>query len=164
MFPSQQAAGNPREIEEERRLFYVAVTRAEQHLIITYAKSRLHYGKMEFGNPSRFINDLGREFIVLGTNRAIYTGGQKDIELPWRKPRIPVQTPKTPTQPLSTSGRQASPAFGICAGQHVQHERFGTGVVLAVEGVGDNQKATVEFVNVGEKQLLLKFARLRVVD
>lgn len=164
LFPSQQAAGNPREIEEERRLFYVAVTRAEQHLIITYAKSRLHYGKMEFGNPSRFINDLGREFIVLGTNRAIYTGGQKDIELPWRKPRIPVQTPKTPTQPLSTSGRQASPAFGICAGQHVQHERFGTGVVLAVEGVGDNQKATVEFVNVGEKQLLLKFARLRVVD
>ncbi len=157
LFPGQQAIGNPREIEEERRLFYVAVTRAERHLFVTYAKSRLHYGKMEFGNPSRFISDLGKEFVVFGSGRTAYRTERKDIELPWNKPRIPVRTQETPVS-------QARSAYGISAGQHVRHDRFGLGVVLEVTGSGDNQKATVKFANAGEKQLLLKFARLSVVD
>lgn len=157
LFPGQQAADSPREIEEERRLFYVAVTRAERHLFVTYAKSRLHYGTMEFSNPSRFISDLGREFVVFGSGRTTYKPAKKDVELPWSKPRVSVRPQETPAS-------QTGPAYGISAGQHVQHERFGPGVVLEVTGSGDNRKATVKFVNAGEKQLLLKFARLRVVD
>lgn len=217
LFPGEQASGNPREIEEERRLFYVAVTRAERHLFISYAKSRLHYGKMEFGNPSRFINDLGEEFVVFGNGRTGFVGGRKDIELPWNKPHTQERTSQTYTQsstrtniqssartntqtsprtqvsaqspsrtysqpsvqshtstripmqstlqsPSRTSASSAISDSGISVGQHVQHERFGLGVVLEVTGVGDNRKAKVKFANAGEKQLLLKFARLSVVD
>ncbi len=217
LFPNQMSNGNPREIEEERRLFYVSITRAQVRCFITYAKSRLHYGKMEFSNPSRFIHDLGTECVVFRGNRLPKFGGSKDIELPWSSSPTSYgggrsegygssygsgrsesygsfygsrqgwdygSRPVAPSKPLSyvhpvetnprfrkvettrsgSSGQATAAAFGVHEGQRVQHERFGNGVVLKIEGTGDNQKATVEFANVGQKQLLLKFARLKVLE
>ena len=193
LFPNQMSNSNPREIEEERRLFYVAITRAQRHCIITYAKNRFRYGKMEFANPSRFLSDIDPKFVR-------FTGGSSarrssEVELPWMKRRsfsdmgrqsssqpslstlhssrstyhsqpVVPQPPSRFTR-VSTSASQASPRsssnYSLQAGQHIQHERFGEGVVLRVEGVGDNMKATVQFVNAGTKQLLLKFARFTVL-
>ena len=186
LFPNQMTNGNPREIEEERRLFYVAITRAKLHCVITYAKNRFHFGKMEFANPSRFLHDIDEQFVQ-------FMGGSSsrrsnEVELPWTKKRSfadtwrkPVEQPsRTTYQPRpvvqqppfgfkrvskpSTSNPQLPTNSQITLGQHIQHERFGEGVVLRVEGVGDNQKATVQFVNAGTKQLLLKFARFTVIS
>ena len=205
LFPNQMSNGNPREIEEERRLFYVSITRAQVRCFITYARSRLHYGKMEFSNPSRFIHDLGTDYVVFRVNRLPKFGGSKDIELPWSSSATsygsgrsegygssygnrqgggygsrpvassrpssyvhPVETNprfrKVETTRTGGNGQTTAAAFGVHEGQRVQHERFGNGVVLKIEGAGDNQKATVEFANVGQKQLLLKFARLKVLE
>jgi DNA helicase-2/ATP-dependent DNA helicase PcrA len=187
LFPNQMSAGNPREIEEERRLFYVAITRAQRHCIITYAKSRFHFGKMEFSNPSRFLSDIDPQYVR-------FAGGSmsrrsSDVDLPWtkRKPSTdswrpqPVQPSRPTWQPkpveqqppsrftrvapsVSTRASAASQAnYSIQAGQRIQHERFGIGEVLKVEGQGDSMKATVQFQNAGTKQLLLKFARFTVL-
>ena len=186
LFPNQMTNGNPREIEEERRLFYVAITRAKLHCYITYAKNRFHFGKMEFANPSRFLHDIDEQFVC-------FMGGSSsrrsnEVELPWAKKRSfadtwhkPVEQPsRTTYQPRpvvqqppfgfkrvskpSTTNPQRPTNSQITPGQHIQHERFGEGVVLRVEGVGDNQKATVQFVNAGTKQLLLKFARFTIIS
>lgn len=85
LFPNQIASNSPREIEEERRLFYVSITRAQYHCFITYAKSRLHYGKMEFSNPSRFIRDVSPEFVTFRGSHSSFAPVNKDVELPWSR-------------------------------------------------------------------------------
>lgn len=122
LFPSQLSAGNPREMEEERRLFYVALTRAERHCYLTYAKSRYRYGKMEFGNPSRFLSDIDQQFLSRqASSRASHQPTEYDeVELPWNRPRrslyddMPPQrtTPKPHTQqfvPPSPAIRRLTP-------------------------------------------------------
>ena len=187
LFPNQMSAGNPREVEEERRLFYVAITRAQRHCIITYAKSRFHFGRMEFALPSRFLSDIDPKYVR-------FAGGSmsrrsSNVELPWtkQKPSVdawrqqPVQPSRTAWQPkpveqqpptgftrvapsVSTPASAASQAnYSLQAGQRIQHERFGIGEVLKVEGQGDSMKATVQFQNAGTKQLLLKFARFKIL-
>jgi DNA helicase-2/ATP-dependent DNA helicase PcrA len=184
LFPNQMSSSSPREIEEERRLLYVAITRAQRHCIITYAKSRFRFGKMEFSVPSRFLSDIDRQYVR-------FTGGtssrrSSEVELPWMsrrpsadtwhpqpvQPSRPTYQPKpvvpqppsrftrvTPSSPSAAQG----PNYSIQVGQRIQHERFGLGEVLKVEGHGDNTKATVRFQNAGTKQLLLKFARFTVL-
>ena len=186
LFPNQMSNSNLREIEEERRLFYVAITRAQRHCIITYAKNRFRFGKMEFANPSRFLSDIDPKFVR-------FTGGSSarrssEVELPWVKRKsfsdmghqsasqpsrsvyrpqpVVAQPPSRFTRVSTSASHASSPSssnYSLQAGQHIQHERFGEGVVLKVEGVGDNMKATVQFVNAGTKQLLLKFARFTVL-
>ena len=186
LFPSQMSNGNQREIEEERRLFYVAITRAQQHCIITYAKSRFHYGKMEFANPSRFLSDIDSQFVYFSGSSSSRRSSSDEVELPWIKkktlgdtwrksiiqPSRPVYQPK-PVVQLPPSGfsrvrtstsATSLPNHSLKPGQHIQHERFGEGEVLKVEGQGDNMKATVRFINAGTKQLLLKFARFTVIS
>lgn len=204
LFPGVSAASSYKELEEERRLFYVALTRAEDHCFLSYAKTRFKYGKSEFCTPSRFLKDIDsrylnmpqeemlvrqieergerfrrentqrpvvrmerdygyRERMVTDNGPSMFDGGEIPQE-PRRfvKPASPRNLRKI-TPAVSSSAGQASSVQGLAVGQVIEHERFGIGDVINVEGTGDNCKATVHFRNVGNKQLLLKFARFKVI-
>lgn len=194
LFPNQMVSGNPREMEEERRLFYVAITRAKTHCYLSYAQCRFRYGQMEFSSPSRFLNDIDSRYLDWRKSMAI--GGRSiddDVELPWNRKsslfgngaaqerprpfRPTISTPKSvppitrpvppsvATSPERPSASSASPVSSrIAVGKHIVHNRFGRGEILHIEGTGDGTKATVRFENVGTKQLLLKFAKFEVID
>ena len=242
IFPSPLSAASLRELEEERRLLYVAITRAEKHCILTNAKNRWRYGKMEFDNPSRFIDEIDSKLIDsqdeaggslfgsmsesrLGSrfgSRADSSSDQPEWaraqrpRRPWEdagQPRYSsryqnskpvasqfVADPKPSlsegnfksvralnaakrymethsSHPASRSTGSAassvssaasssagSSSCGLQEGMKIEHQRFGRGTVLKIEGTGENTKATVEFVHSGTKQLLLKFAKFTVVD
>ena len=252
LFPSPMAQESYRQLEEERRLFYVALTRAEEHCFLSFARSRFRYGKTEFSNPSRFLKDIDPHYLNMpdagvptrrdadepsrgGGARLPFsswrnpdcdnyqshspyegrmaTGRQstfRDDELadhghsgfggggagyggrsssyasryeertPFRQGRAETPPPVRPSipqgmkrvTPTTSSSRPTSatssapsslPHGGLRAGMVIEHERFGLGDVMRVEGTGDNMKATIRFRNVGEKQLLLRFARFKVV-
>ena len=173
LFPSDMVSGNPREMEEERRLFYVAITRAKTHCFLSYAQCRFRYGQMEFSAPSRFLKDIDPKYLdkqqsMFSSRRNIYD----DVQLPWArrkeqgaslhsKPSTLPPRPSTVNCQLSTVHSQLST---LSIGKHILHNRFGRGQILRIEGTGDNTKATVQFENVGTKQLLLKFAKFEVLD
>lgn len=234
IFPSQLSVDNPRELEEERRLLYVAITRAERHCIMTCAKNRWRYGKLEFDTPSRFIRDIEPSLLVeessspsdefnLGGFGRKYQRDDYSSETPYRgtrewgnerrswgariqnsrpvasqfmaDPKPKVTTPKRPevaVDPFSESFKRQLAANGgnfrrvaeavgnggrqvvasspqnasnssIKEGDVIEHQRFGIGTVIKIEGSGENTKATVEFKNTGTKQLLLKFAKFTIV-
>lgn len=210
IFPSPMAGDNPRAIEEERRLLYVAITRAERRCYITCAENRYRYGRMEFDTPSRFIKDINPKLLcVKGGSGDIFGegGGQgyRGRASRWEQNPHPVATQfRADPRPREVAPRRDeqgvnpfSPSFerklqaagvrtlkpvratvasrsamgvgmsqgvgGIVVGARVEHQRFGRGQVVAVEGVADSAKATIAFENAGTKQLLLKFAKLRVI-
>ena len=166
IFPSPMCSDSMRGLEEERRLLYVAITRAEKHCFLTCAQNRFRYGRMEFDTPSRFIRDIDPRFLQIE--------GEKS-SLPRIQPRIQPRSTPQPSQPpfstvsLSSSplnpAPQSSPApfsssdSPLQPGDRIEHTRFGVGEVIKMEGSGENCKATVVFRNSGTKQLLLKFAR-----
>ncbi len=208
LFPSDMVSGNPREMEEERRLFYVAITRAKTHCYLSYAQCRFRYGQMEFSAPSRFLRDIDPKYLdrqqsMFSTRRSI----DDDVQLPWaRKSSQSAQPrpfrptiPSPSVRPMSGGGSQGtipssmrrvtslgeankipssvSQTTGsshslpphhsggeLREGSHILHNRFGRGQVLRIEGTGDSTKATVQFENVGTKQLLLKFAKFEVIS
>lgn len=246
IFPSPLSAASLRELEEERRLLYVAITRAEKHCILTNAKNRWRYGKMEFDNPSRFIDEIEGKLIdsldeaggSLFGSRADSMSDQPEwaraqrSRRPWEDAEQPryssryqnskpvasqfVADPKPSLfddepETSHTSGRSSlsegnfksvralnaakrymethsshpasrstgssaasvsssaassagSSSCGLQEGMKIEHQRFGRGTVLKIEGTGENTKATVEFVHSGTKQLLLKYAKFTVVD
>ncbi|ADV44507.1 ATP-dependent helicase [Bacteroides helcogenes] len=175
LFPSGMVGDSPRALEEERRLFYVAITRAEKHCYLSFAKTRFRYGKMEFGSPSRFLKDIDARFLRLPQDvvvgRRIDEGAEN-----FRREKQKIFSPTVPRNlKRVTSSSGASPASsvhpsggtvpnGVRPGQFIEHERFGLGEVLKVEGEGDSVKATIHFKNAGDKQLLLRFARFKVVE
>lgn len=183
LFPSAMSKDNPRAVEEERRLFYVAITRAEENCVLTYAKSRFRNGKSAMCSPSRFLKDIDTKYIytledaktdgLLAVTRrttAFSSAFQqpKAVEedsfiSPAKQAR---QTPLTrmETAASSQSSAPASDLSGLHVGAKVRHDRFGDGEVIAIEGEGGNAKATVSFTHFGQKQLLLKFARLTIVE
>lgn len=192
LFPSPLSSASYRALEEERRLFYVAVTRAEDHCYLSYAKSRFKYGKMEFCNPSRFLKDIDVRYLqvpqeeLMGTrieekasrfrkeaSRASYEREPRETgpsmfdggPMPEEPHRfVPPRTLRR-IPDASPSAAPAGPsAGGLSAGMWIEHERFGKGEVTRVEGSGDNCKATVQFQHAGVKQLLLKFARFKIID
>lgn len=190
LFPNANARYSPREMEEERRLFYVAVTRAKKRCILSYAKSRMKFGVFEFCNPSPFIRDIDSRFI---TNRS-FTYGSESTPSPShtssssttiappaaphittykttqiasvpqnttnRKLRRIAPTPQTASPGLTTASYQK---IGLAPGNVIEHERFGIGEVLKIEGTDGNEKAVVEFQHVGTKTLLLKFVRYKLI-
>ncbi len=189
LFPSMLASGSPREMEEERRLFYVALTRAERHCILSYAKSRFRYGKMEFGRASRFLRDVDSRFLRIGAGGRMGTtdsrnyGTTETRKYGFTDSRSFGTTetrrfgglgsvgqqlqmrPQPQMRPVSSVSRPAvssgsSSVGGLSIGQRVLHQKFGEGVVEKVEGTGENTKAYIRFANAGLKQLLLKFAKL----
>ena len=221
IFPSPLAAISVRELEEERRLLYVAITRAEKHCILTNAKNRFRYGKMEFDNPSRFIDEIDASLIEGGeeTPESSFGGGRSSYggygsssrygsdggyggKMPWDRDRSghgrdyqnskPVASqfmadPKpgfksvravnavhrimgdtassSSVASAGSSASNASSATGsLSEGCRIEHQRFGIGTVLKIEGTGENTKATVEFQNAGTKQLLLKFAKFTILS
>ena len=225
IFPSPMCCDSQRAIEEERRLLYVAITRAEKHCILTSAQNRYRYGRMEFDTPSRFLNDITPSLVQVHN----MSKNDDDDDMPWSKPRrqtyawhgddygfgkgrggyqnskpvatqfkadpkpkvthtvesdtsrsISAPTPTPAPSQATTSGRRfvkitpsarrsatsattpsAPAASGLTVGSKIEHERFGIGTILAIEGSGENTKATVEFQHTGTKQLLLKFARFK---
>ncbi len=200
LFPSAMAGNSPKAIEEERRLFYVAITRAEEYCFLSYAKSRFRFGKMEFSNPSRFLSDIDSCYLHLPQLQMFGGLGERDRckekeivsdkEFSGHKPFKPFFPSSVENaslaqaasfskeSPLASHGRlrkispstagNSAPPRGMAttfleAGQHVEHERFGRGEVIRIEGEGENTKATIRFQNSGEKQLLLRFARIKVL-
>lgn len=191
LFPGIMA-DSPRALEEERRLFYVAITRAEAHCYLSYAKSRFRYGKTEFSNPSRFLKDIDLRFLQVSPGGLL----ARDVDMGARRFRMaadedlrrvrngrPLHGSDTSSldggkepRPFAPSGKfrkitslSVAPSAtgsrvpgGLSEGEHIEHERFGRGVIEKIEGAGDNCKATVRFENAGVKQLLLKFARFKV--
>ena len=230
IFPSPISASSARELEEERRLLYVAITRAEKHCILTNAKNRWRYGKMEFDNPSRFIDEIDPKLMdnqeedggdfddAAAYGRSAYGGsssrGGYGGRMPWDKSSYngssygssrynrnnyqnskPVATQfMADPKPSYSDGVSSRPSWrdekpvvgatvgslagsksvlasssnarakaGLKEGDKIEHQRFGIGKVLKIEGTGENAKATVEFVNSGTKQLLLKFAKFTIL-
>ena len=184
IFPSPLAAISVRELEEERRLLYVAITRAEKHCILTNAKNRFRYGKMEFDNPSRFIDEIDASLIEGGeeTPESSFGGGRSSYggygseggyggRMPWDRDRSGYRRDYQNSKPVASQFMaDPKPAFASSAagslseGCRIEHQRFGIGKVLKIEGTGENTKATVEFQNAGTKQLLLKFAKFTILS
>ena len=230
IFPSPLSAASLRELEEERRLLYVAITRAEKHCILTNAKNRWRYGKMEFDNPSRFIDEIDSKLIDSQEEAGGSLFGSMSDQPEWaraQRPRRPWEDAEQPryssryqnSKPVASqfvadpkpslsegnfksvralnaakrfmethSSHPASRGIGSSAasvssssaavaassagssscglqeGMKIEHQRFGRGTVLKIEGTGENTKATVEFQHSGTKQLLLKYAKFTVVD
>ena len=172
IFPSPLAAISVRELEEERRLLYVAITRAEKHCILTNAKNRFRYGKMEFDNPSRFIDEIDASLIEGGEEAPESSfGGGYGGRMPWDRDRSGYRREYQNAKPVASQfmadpkpGFASSAAGSLCEGCRIEHQRFGIGKVLKIEGTGENTKATVEFQNAGTKQLLLKFAKFTILS
>lgn len=215
IFPSPLAAISVRELEEERRLLYVAITRAEKHCILTNAKNRFRYGKMEFDNPSRFIDEIDASLIEGGeeTPESSFGGGRSSYggygsdggyggRMPWDRDRSGYRRDYQNSKPVasqfiadpkpgfksvravnavhrimgdttssssvalagSSASKASSAAGSLSEGCRIEHQRFGIGKVLKIEGTGENTKATVEFQNAGTKQLLLKFAKFTILS
>lgn len=180
LFPSQMSLENPRQIEEERRLFYVAMTRARHHLVLSHARSRFRYGKTEFCAPSRFLREIDPRFVQLH-------GAAGEMRRPLHSPepqRYFIEKPSQEKTRLEQTRQQSAPrilrplraaattrlqspassfAGKLESGTRIAHERFGQGTVLSVEGSGLDAKARVSFDNAGEKQLLLRFAKFTVI-
>lgn len=185
LFPSQMTVGSPRELEEERRLFYVAITRAEKSCTLTYAKSRFRHGQSNSCRPSRFLQDIDPNYIsepgsvsgqslfaeassrVVGESEKLKQGSYgalqqqvKDRASAFRHGLKPVSSTSSV---IGGDNNGSVVGGGLVAGVRVMHERFGQGVVKAIEGDGDNRKAVVYFDSFGEKNLLLRFAKLSIV-
>ena len=196
IFPSPLCVNSLRELEEERRLLYVAITRAEKRCIMTCAQNRWRYGRMEMDTPSRFIKDIDPQLMRIEQNgipvgrqtfsnrlspdfdhngnrfgrASQYVQNARPVATQFKadpKPRIVAPTPsnfkplKSVDTPSSTFNAQSST---LREGSVIEHQRFGIGEVIKIEGTGENMKATVRFKNTGTKQLLLKFARFTVVE
>ena len=214
IFPSQLSLTSLRELEEERRLLYVAITRAEKHCILTYAKNRWRYGKMEFGTPSRFLKDIDPQLMSSDSSgeSAVdsYSGKRKwEGDSPYFNSRMQNSRPvasqfradpkpkitssrhqEEAVDPFSSSFKQQLSSLGtnmkkvsdvmskgghvvpssslsdisaLAEGNVIEHQRFGVGKVIKIEGAGESMKATVAFQNMGTKQLLLKFAKFKII-
>ena len=165
LFPSEMSAEVPRELEEERRLFYVALTRAERQVVLTYAKSRFRNGRMEFSRPSRFIREIPQQFYKASQSASGASQPRIEQRMKPFRPQNVGGGFVPPTRPFSPPNRpttsvQPSVSSELKVGSAVVHERFGRGVVQALEGSGIDAKATVLFENAGTKVLMLRFAKL----
>jgi DNA helicase-2/ATP-dependent DNA helicase PcrA len=165
LFPSSQSLYSQEDLEEERRLFYVAITRAEKKLFLTYATSRYKYGNIQYSEASRFLNEIPENIMSL------YGQQQPKAQQPiqrlegWGKSIYPKPAAKPIATPVITSTDPFIPddAFTIQNGMDVRHEKFGDGKVTAMEGAGTNKIATIFFPNFGEKKIMLKFAKLKIL-
>ena len=176
IFPSPMCVNSVRELEEERRLLYVAITRAEKHCILTCAQNRFRYGRMETDSPSRFIKDFDPSLLRVEGGRSFHAE-MPSYRSPYGGTRQPQQNPRpvatqfvADPKPRLVPVRHETPLpqsaigdIGLKEGNVIEHQRFGVGTVVKVEGSGENAKATVAFKNAGTKQLLLKFARYTII-
>lgn len=179
LFPSAMAKNEFRGLEEERRLFYVAITRAENYCMLSYAKSRFRNGQVNACNPSRFLKDIDTAYLkIMGnaiSNNSLSYNNSKDSSSDFRQniiknnisDSIPVSQTTTKTKLVNVKDAVAKTSTRVVdsvnAGDIIKHERFGIGIIKSIDGDIDSRKATVEFENSGVKQLLLKFARFEIL-
>ena len=167
IFPSFMASSRA-ELEEERRLFYVAVTRAERQVTLSYAQSRFNNGQRMGGEVSRFVEEIDPKYIEMPSSRRAFpeAGTLPRAFFNAGKPATPAASAAKPARRPSAPVAPNPPAAiaAIMPGMQVQHEKFGIGKVLGVEGSGDSRKAIVFFEGAGQKQLMLKFAKLSIVE
>jgi DNA helicase-2/ATP-dependent DNA helicase PcrA len=166
LFPSIQSLNSRSDLEEERRLFYVAMTRAENRLFVSYAENRYRWGNLTFCEPSRFLDEIGKEYIDLPRQKINIQKKQEARPVPTPPPTIGGRNlKKIGTQrPSAEVEFEDGLAEKIQPGLEVEHARFGKGKIISIEGAGANKKAAVFFKNVGQKQLLLKYAKLKILD
>jgi DNA helicase II / ATP-dependent DNA helicase PcrA len=173
LFPSGMSLGSEKDIEEERRLFYVAITRAELTATLTFSTSRRKYGKMNMNAPSRFIYEIDPSYISfpdsmsLDAPRDVFTGFEPPEELPVKGNRA-ISSWGTLKGPLKTEAKKISSFKGddtaaLQTGMRILHEKFGEGKVLKIENTAGERKASVFFENGGSKLLLLKYAKLKIL-
>ena len=169
LFPSQMMMSSRADLEEERRLFYVAITRAEKKLILSHAATRYRYGMLHTCEPSRFLKEIPESFI----NQTFRAGGFGRTAKPARRFNKPPEQKRTPAANLKPlrklkSTYSPSPDFqpddlsGLQEGMRVEHPKFGFGVIGKLENYNSQRKATVKFDDFGEKTLLLSFAKLKI--
>ena len=148
LFPSSMSMDEPGRVEEERRLCYVGITRAREHLMMTYAEARRYYGNDNYNPPSRFISEIPAELMMEVRPRAMIS-----------------QPVYRPTSMLINNGKRAkSNDNGIQIGQRVEHKKFGEGIVLDQEGSGHNVRVQVKFAGAGSKWLVLAYAKLNILN
>jgi len=172
LFPSQMALDSPMALEEERRLLYVAITRAMKYCAITYARSRFRNGKINACEPSRFLSDMDDRFLLWDEERANIRKRPDNLSVGWGAPSYrglsPVPERKNPLIPLSdtyekTERKQVDSLDGLHTGDTVYHSRFGEGEITALEDIEGAGWAFVNFKHLGQKKLLLKYAKLTIV-
>jgi len=168
LFPSIQSLGSRAGLEEERRLFYVALTRAQKKITISFAQNRYRWGNLTLCEPSRFIDEIDNKFIAF-PSRASAHRPQSGLQLGSMPPQGITKKLKkvgnlSANNPAEDKINNNIPIDQIIPGIEVEHARFGKGKVISVEGSGQSKKASVFFKNVGQKQLLLQYARLRIVE
>ena len=179
LFPSQMMLHRRSDLEEERRLFYVAITRAEQKLTLSYAESRYNYGRLNQCEPSRFLDEIDPTFLSIAPERLSSRARENEVKgrdvfdamlqkKPTTSPSLaqqlkPVQRMQAGSSHTPTSGFSPSPIEQMKVGQRVEHQKFGFGTITKLELVAGAQKATVLFEKEGEKTLLLSFAKLQIV-
>jgi DNA helicase-2/ATP-dependent DNA helicase PcrA len=171
LFPSPMSAGSSKELEEERRLFYVAVTRAQKEATLSYALNRYKWGNLERSNPSRFLREIDPKFLdypMTGGKpfRSRTTYGDKGPDMREEFPSYPA---KSKFRIVTNHENRPSPSEDFteikdfCEGDKVWHERFGNGIIISIEGTAPNTTASVEFEKDGRKKLLLRFAKLKKI-
>ena len=175
LFPSQMALTSRADLEEERRLFYVAITRAEKKLSLTFATSRFRYGNLTPCEPSRFIEEIDKEYLDMDLS-GMRSQSPLNLFAQQRNPGVERTNVTKTTTLLQQVSRpiqnlpEIDPHFKeddlrtLIAGQRVQHQRFGFGTVAEIEGDGPNRKAVVNFDALGEKKLVLKFAKMKIIE
>lgn len=174
LFPSQMMLQSQQDLEEERRLFYVAVTRAEKKLMISYAESRYQFGRLKACEPSRFLNELDPNFVKMAkpagarkevsSFRPVQKTGFSAKSAPSAAQLIQKPTTNTNYQHVVSTNFQATDALALAAGQKVEHAKFGFGLIKRMDVNGAERKAVIDFEKgVGEKTLLLSFAKLMIV-
>jgi DNA helicase-2/ATP-dependent DNA helicase PcrA len=173
LFPSQLSVNSRDDLEEERRLFYVAITRAEKKLTLSYANSRFRWGNLISNEPSRFIEELDMQHIEeTGVRKPNFDFVFNNPEERWDSNAVPKKGSIFSEKPaglknvssLEVKNFVGDDTSDIQAGMEVEHQRFGVGKVLFVEGNGADRKALIFFQGVGQKQLLLKFAKLKILS
>jgi DNA helicase-2/ATP-dependent DNA helicase PcrA len=165
LFPSQMMLTTRSELEEERRLFYVAITRSQKKLFLSYALTRYRFGRLKNCEPSRFLDDIDAKYIKVSAR----VGGLESAPNPnYAKSFVSGLKKTVRSQPVVKSSYKPSPDFApsdtshLQAGMKVEHPKFGFGVVTAMDESGANRKAKITFTDFGEKTLLLSFAKLKI--
>ena len=175
LFPSQMSLNSRTDLEEERRLFYVAITRAENKLTLSYATSRFKFGTLINCEPSRFLDEIDAQYLELDFTAKPVNSGKlsfDDERNAWGKKEDTFSKPKTQVKTTSILAKAHVPSAGfkpsdtsnLQVGMEVEHERFGFGKVISLEGNKPDVKATIFFKEIGQKQLLLKFAKLNIIN
>jgi len=158
LFPSALSYNTRSELEEERRLFYVGITRAKQNLYLSYANSRYRWGKLIYCEESRFINEIDKDFVDI-TKQVDF----KPISQDFQKKKV-VFKPKGNLKKISSSAlNNSSIKINFSEGDKVSHEKFGLGEILKIEGLNNDVRAIVQFSKFGQKNLLLRFAKLNKI-